>query len=105
MVIWLVTEPVSGKASQLQVTYVIDGTSVTCAWAFPHVCPRFQMHYSAQGLAPKELLINVDGVSELMPNSTQTAQLNTSQSVQLVLENQYPTRAVVVLRPRTILYS
>lgn len=63
------------------------------------------MHYSAQGLAPKEQLINVDGVSELMPNSTQTAQLNTSQSVQLVLENQYPTRAVVVLRPRTILYS
>lgn len=41
------------------------------------------MHYSAQGLAPKEHLINVDGVSKLMPKSTQPAQLNTSQHTPL----------------------
>lgn len=37
------------------------------------------MHHSAQGLASKEHLINVDGVSK----STQPAQLNTSQHTPL----------------------
>lgn len=41
------------------------------------------MHYSAQDLAPKEHLINVDGVSKLMLKSTQPAQLNTSQHTPL----------------------